>query len=98
MDRDRRRLDMVLYINGLPVVLIENKSPRLEDPGIEGFDQVQTTYTDHIPAFIKYPIPFAVCAVRLEYGATWNPSLNAFYKWKVNGRDFGLEDLSQELF
>ena len=24
-DRDRRRLDMVLYINGLPVLLIENK-------------------------------------------------------------------------
>ena len=98
VDRDRRRLDMVLYINGLPVVLIENKSPRLEDPGIEGFDQVQTTYTDHIPAFIKYPIPFAVCAVRLEYGATWNPSLNAFYKWKVNGRDFGLEDLAKSFF
>ena len=41
-DRDRRRLDMVLFVNGLPITLVENKSPKLEDPGLEGFDQVQT--------------------------------------------------------
>ena len=97
-DRDRRRMDMVLYINGLPVVLVENKSPKLQDPGMEGFRQVQHTYTQAIPEFIKYPIPFAVCASRLEYGATWNPSLNAFYKWKVSGKDYGLEDLSKSFF
>ncbi|MEZ4682467.1 MAG: type I restriction endonuclease [Caldilineaceae bacterium] len=97
-DRDRRRMDIVLFVNGLPVILIENKSPKLEDPGLEGFTQVQETYTQQIPEFIKYPIPFAVCASRLEYGATWNPSLKAFYKWKVNGRDFGLEDLSKSFF
>src|SRR5690606_13379043 len=39
-DRDRRRLDMVLYVNGLPVLLVENKSPKLQDPGMEGFEQV----------------------------------------------------------
>ncbi len=97
-DRDRRRLDMVLYVNGLPVALIENKSPKLLDPGQEGFDQVQKTYTTNIPEFIKHPVPFAICATRLEYGATWNPSLNAFYKWKVDGRDFGLEALSKRFF
>lgn len=98
MDRDRRRMDMVLFVNGLPVVLVENKSPKLDDPGLEGFKQVQETYTENIPAFIKYPVPFAIAAARLEYGATWNPSLKAFYKWKVNGRDFGLEDLSKSFF
>ena len=97
-DRDHRRLDMVLFVNGLPVVLIENKSPKLEDPGLAGFKDVQGIYTEMIPEFLKYPIPFAVCATRLEYGATWNPSLKAFYKWKVNGRDFGLEDLSKSFF
>jgi type I restriction enzyme R subunit len=97
-DRDRRRLDIVLYVNGVPVVLVENKSPKLEDPGGAGFRDVQETYTRCIPEFLKYPIPFAVCATRLEYGATWNPSPNAFYKWKVNGRDYGLEDLAKSFF
>jgi type I restriction enzyme, R subunit len=97
-DRDRRRMDMVLFVNGLPVLLVENKSPKLEDPGMEGFQQVQDTYTRMIPEFLKYPIPFSICATRLEYGATWNPDLKTFYKWKANGRDYGLEDLSKTFF
>jgi type I restriction enzyme R subunit len=97
-DRDRRRMDMVLFINGLPVLLIENKSPKLEDPGMVGFDQVQDTYTRFIPEFIKYPIPFAICASRLEYGATWNNSVKAFYRWKTETKDFGLEDLCKTFF
>ena len=97
-DRDRRRLDNVLYVNGLPVVLVENKSPKLQDPGLEGFNDVQDVYTRQIPEFIKYPIPFAVCATRLEYGATWNPSTKAFYKWKANGKDYGLENLAKSFF
>lgn len=80
MDKDHRRLDMVLFVNGLPVTLIENKSPKLEDPGKEGFDQVQQTYTTWIPNFIRYPVPFVVAASRLEYGPTWNPSIKAFYR------------------
>jgi len=97
-DRDRRRMDMVLFINGLPILLIENKSPRLEDPGLEGFEQVTDTYTRFIPEFIKYPIPFVVCASRLEYGATWNSDLKAFYRWKAGEKDFGLESLSTTFF
>ncbi len=64
----------------------------------KAFEQVQETYTSHIPEFIKYPIPFAICATRLEYGATWNPKLTAFYRWKVDGRDFGLEELGKSFF
>jgi type I restriction enzyme R subunit len=98
LDKDRRRLDMVLFVNGLPVTLIENKSPRLEDPGKEGFDQVQTTYTTWIPNFVRFPVPFVVAASRLEYGPTWNPSVKAFYTWKTNDRDYGLEGLANTFF
>jgi len=96
--REHRRMDMVLFVNGLPVVLIENKSPKAEDPGLEGFEQVQDYYAKDIAEFIKYPIPFAVCARQLEYGATWNPSINAFYTWKVDGQAYGLERLSKSFF
>ena len=98
-DRDRRRLDLVLFVNGLPVVLVENKNPRSVDPGLEGFQQVQTTYTEHIPEFLKYPVPFAVPATQLEYGATWNPDLKAFYRWKtIDDRGAGLEILGKSFF
>ena len=98
-DREQRRLDLVLFVNGLPVLLVENKNPKNRDPGWEGFTQVQETYTRGIPEFLKYPIPFAVPATRLEYGATWNPRPNAFYRWKTpEGSDAGLERLSKSFF
>lgn len=99
MDRDRRRLDLVLFVNGLPALLVENKNPRSLDPGREGFEQVQTTYTENIPEFLKYPVPFAVPARGLEYGATWNPDLKAFYRWKMDDeRDEGLNALARSFF
>jgi type I restriction enzyme R subunit len=96
-DREHKRLDMVLWVNGLPVVWIENKSPKQEDPGAIGFDDV-LHYTSVIPEFVKYPIPFAICARQLEYGATWNASINAFYTWKADGQAHGLERLAKSFF
>lgn len=105
LNSDRRRMDMVLFVNGLPVVLVENKSPRLQDPGLEGFHQVQQTYTTLVPEFLRYPIPFVVAAARLEYGPTWNPNCKAFYRWKDPAAtgpgavaDFGLEGLARSFF
>lgn len=97
-DRDRRRLDMLLFVNGFPVALIENKSPTLDEGELEAFDQVQHLYTERIPALLKYVQFFAACDIRIHYGATWNQSLKAFYRWKTNAKDHGLESLSKTLF
>jgi hypothetical protein len=53
-DRDRRRTDMMLFVNGFPVALIENKSPTVPEAELEAFDQVQHTYTDRIPELLKF--------------------------------------------
>jgi type I restriction enzyme R subunit len=97
-DRDRRRTDMMLFVNGFPVAIIENKSPTVQDAELEAFDQVQHTYTDRIPELLKFVQFFAACDVRLHYGAIWNDSLKAFYRWKADGKDYGLENLSKTLF
>jgi len=102
-DRDNRRADMMLFVNGFPVVLIENKSPKKEAPEIEAFQQVQRTYTNSIPELLKFTQLFAACNRRLHYGATWNDDLKAFYLWKAGGADaghpldYGLERLSKSL-
>ena len=97
-DRGPRRLDMVLYLNGLPVAVIENKSPTVPQPELEAFDQVQHVYTAEIPEFCKFPQVFAACDARIHYGATWNDSLKAFYRWVAEGKDYGLERLGKTLF
>jgi len=96
--RDVRRTDMLLFVNGLPVAIVENKSPTKEEPELEAFDQVQHTYTERIPELLKFTQLFAACDARLHYGATWNDSLKAFYRWKVEGKDYGLERLSKSFF
>jgi len=97
-DHDRRRPDMVLFVNGFPVVLIENKSPVIQSPEIQAFDQVQQTYTDRIPELLKFIQFFAACDLRIHYGASWNDDLKAFYRWKSQDKDYGLEALSKSLF
>ena len=92
------RPDLVLYINGLPLVLIENKSPTRKEAELEAHDQVQRLYTQNIPGLLKFIQFFAACDLRLHYAPTWNDSLKAFYKWKVDGKDYGLERLSKTMF
>jgi type I restriction enzyme R subunit len=98
VDRDRRRMDVVLFVNGLPVVVVENKSPALPEAELEAFEQVQRVYTECIPEFLKFVQFFAACDRHLHYGPTWNDDLKAFYRWKADGKDYGLERLSKTLF
>ena len=97
-DRDVRRADLLLFVNGLPVLLVENKSPAQENAEWEAFDQVQRLYTERIPELLKFVQFFAACNLRLHYGPTWNDSRRAFYRWKTDHRDVGLERLSKSFF
>lgn len=98
VDYAPHRPDLVLYINGLPLVIIENKSPTRKEAELEAHDQVQRLYTQNIPGLLKFIQFFAACDLRLHYAPTWNDSLKAFYKWKVDGKDYGLERLSKTMF
>ena len=97
-DRDRRRMDMMLWVNGLPVCVVENKSPTVAEAEMEAFDQIQRVYTDRIPEFVKYPPLFAVANAHLHYGATWNDDAKAMNVWKADGADYGLERLGKSFF
>lgn len=93
--RDRRRMDMVLWVNGLPIAVIENKSPTVAGAELEAFDQVQRVYTDRIPDFIKYPVIMFAAATRLHYAPTWNSDGKAMNRAKAQDKDYGLERLSK---
>lgn len=98
VDRDARRMDMVLWINGLPVVVVENKSPTVIDAEWEAFDQVQRVYVEQIPEFLKFPLLMVAASSRLHYAPTWNRDPKAMNRWKIEGRDYGLERLSKTFF
>lgn len=88
-DKDIRRADIIFFINGFPVGIVENKSPTVEEAEEEALSQIRL-YTERIPEFLKFPQFYATCdGVRLHYGPTWKYESKTFYKWKgENGFNF----------
>ena len=96
-DRDRREADMILFLNGVPIAIIENKSPVVKEAEEEAFDQIKF-YTERIPELLKYTQFYVTCdAIRLHYGPTWNYEAKTFYRWKTKNK-YKFERLTKTFF
>jgi len=96
-DREKRRLDIALFINGIPICDFQLKSPTLYEAEEEAFEQVEI-YNKALPELFKYLQFHAVSeGIRLFYGPTWKYESKTFYRWKVeNG--FNFEKLVKTFF
>lgn len=74
-DQSTRRPDIVLFVNGLPLGVVELKVPGKERATLRGaFDQLRT-YASEIPALLAYN---AVCVLSTGTQARMGPLLGAF--------------------
>ncbi|MCD6219679.1 HsdR family type I site-specific deoxyribonuclease, partial [Candidatus Calescamantes bacterium] len=96
-DREKRRLDIVLFVNGIPIMDFELKSPTVYEAEEEAFEQVEI-YNKALPELFKYLQFYAISeGIRLFYGPTWKYESKTFYRWKVeNG--FNFEKLVKTFF
>ncbi len=83
-----RRPDVVVFVNGLPLALIELKNPGAEQATVKGaWNQVQT-YRNDIPAMFT---PNAVCVVSDGLGAlmgSFSAGWEHYAPWKtIDGRE-----------
>ena len=70
-DKSKRRADIVLFLNGLPIGIIETKSPVVEEAEEEAFSQLKI-YNEDLPELFKFLQFYATCdGIRLYYGPTW---------------------------
>jgi len=81
----RRRTDLVLFVNGIPLVLAEFKEPNR--PAKAAFDENVTDYRDTIPQLFV-PNGFLICSngSDAKVGATYAP-WEFFGDWKVIDAD-----------
>lgn len=83
-----RRPDIVIYVNGLPLVVFELKNPYAEEPSVEeAFNQIQH-YRNEIPQLFDTCV-FAVISdgVNTLHGV-WPATFEWFAPWKsINGFD-----------
>ncbi|HOL62864.1 MAG TPA: type I restriction endonuclease, partial [Elusimicrobiales bacterium] len=74
------RADIVFLINGIPVCLVETKSPEVEIS--EGFYQIER-YHRETAELMTYPQFFAITNLsEIYYGSTWNLDKKNLVLWK----------------
>ena len=88
-NKHQRRPDIVLFVNGLPFVVIELKNPADEKATLrQAFQQLQT-YKDEIPTLFAYNAVLVVSdGMQARFG-TITSGWDRFMPWRtVDGRDF----------
>ncbi|MCD8287971.1 MAG: HsdR family type I site-specific deoxyribonuclease [Porphyromonadaceae bacterium] len=81
--QENRRPDILLFINGIPVCIIELKNPTNQNATIrDAHTQICTRYMRDIPALLKY-CALAVISdgAKNALGTTYTP-FEFFYEWK----------------
>ncbi len=76
------RADIVLLVNGIPVILVETKAATHPEGIAEAFDQIRR-YHEQVPELMVQVQLFALThLVQFYYGATWSLSRKTLFNWR----------------
>ena len=79
---NNRRPDIILFINGLPLVLMELKSPSQEEAGVENaYNQIRN-YMQDIPSLFIYNAICVISDLSTNKAGTITSGLDRFMEWK----------------
>lgn len=95
-NNNNRRPDVVVFINGLPVIVIELKNPGDEKATVKGaFNQIQT-YKQDIPSLFAYNELSIISDGNEARVGTLSANLEWFTRWRtINGIDIASNALPQ---
>lgn len=80
---NNRRPDIVLFINGLPLVLMELKSPSKDEVGAENaYNQIRN-YMHDIPSLFIYNAICVISDLSVNKAGTITSGLDRFMEWKT---------------
>ena len=80
--KETKRPDIVVFLNGLPLVVIELKSPAREDADVsEAYNQLQT-YMDIIPSLFNYNAFCVMSDMAKSKAGTITSPEDRFMEWK----------------
>lgn len=78
----RIRADIVFFVNGVPVILVETKSATRMEGISEAFEQVKRYHRD-APELTAQTQLFALThLIQFFYGVTWSLSLRTLFNWR----------------
>lgn len=85
---NNRRPDIILFINGLPLVLIELKSPSKDEVGAENaYNQIRN-YMQDIPSIFNYNAICVISDLTTNKAGTITSGLDRFMEWKTKDGNY----------
>ena len=93
---NNRRPDIILFINGLPLVLMELKSPSKDEVGAENAYHQIRNYMQDIPSIFYYNAICVISDLSTNKAGTITSGLDRFMEWKT--KDGNYEDTAYASF
>ena len=85
---NNRRPDIILFVNGLPLVLMELKSPSQEEAGVENaYNQIRN-YMQDIPSMFIYNAICVISDLSTNKAGTITSGLDRFMEWKTKDGNY----------
>ena len=95
-NRNNRRPDIILFINGLPLVLMELKSPAKDEVGAENaYNQIRN-YMQDIPSLFYYNAICVISDLSTNKAGSITSGFDRFMEWKT--KDGNNEEVSYAQF
>ena len=90
-----KRPDVILFINGLPLVLMELKSPSKDEVGAENaYNQIRN-YTQDIPSMFYYNAICVISDLSTNKAGTITSGLDRFMEWKTKDGSYENTEYAQ---
>jgi type I restriction enzyme R subunit len=83
VEHSEKRPDVVLFVNGLPLVVIELKSPSREETDASAAYRQIRNYLQEIPSFFAYNAICAISDQAVSKAGTITSSEDRFMEWKT---------------
>jgi len=95
VENDTKRPDLIVFLNGLPIVVIELKSPSREETNAsEGYLQLRN-YLQDIPSLFTYNAFLVMSDLTTSKAGTITASENRFMEWKTKDGSYENTQLAQ---
>lgn len=88
----RIRADVVLLINGIPVIVVETKAATLPDGIAKAFEQIERYHREGPELLAQLQIFVLTNLATFLYGATWSLSSKALLNWRADINQTGRLD------
>lgn len=96
--RKTNRIDVAFFINGIPLLLVENKAAHKSEGIAEALDQIKRYHTQSPELLAMMQVYALTHLIKFYYSATWNHSQKYLYNWKEESAGQNFEGLVKTFF